>query len=369
MLVENLFPVCDEAGDTGGGGGGGAPAAGAGGASGGAAGGQGAAAGGGAAAAGAGAGKAPVAGAGAPAGGEAGAAAAAIAAAAGGAGAQPNPYQPNFKYKVLKEEKELPEWARPFVTTPELEKQFKDAFERADGIEAVKQHRDSLVQENTAMREEWQPVVQNTQTAMAHLQRGDMDSFFEFVGIPEVAVLKYALQRLQLRENPAALQQHEAQRQQALQHAQLQQQLQQATSGYQNLAVQTRSMQLDTHLQRPEILSAVSAFDARVGKPGAFRAEVVRRGQAYAAQEVDAPVDQLVGEILQLIGWQGQNPPPAAGQNGQGAAAPAAGSENSAGGQGKPPVLPHLRGKGASPVKKAPKSTNELREIARQLSR
>lgn len=290
---------------------------------------------------------------------------AAAGAAAAGDGA-PKPYQPNFKYKVLKEERELPEWARPFVTSTDLEKQFRDTFERADGIEAVKQHRDSLVAENQTMRSEWQPVVQSTQTAMGHLQRGDLDSFFEFVGIPEVNILKYALHRLQLRENPAALQQHEQHRQLQLQNAQLQEQLQQANSGYQNVAVQTREIQLETHLARPEILSVVQAFDARVGKPGAFRAEVIRRGQAYAMQEIDAPVDQLVGEILQLIGWQGQNPPSASVQNGQGATAPAAGAEPPAAG-GKPPVLPHLKGRGTSPVKKHVKSTAEMRELGRQL--
>lgn len=296
-------------------------------------------------------------------------AAGAGAAAAGTPGAEgvPNPFTPNFKYKVLKEEKELPEWARPFVTSADLEKQFKDTFERADGIEAVKQHRDSLVQENTAMREEWAPVVQNTRAAMEFARKGDLDSFFEIAGIPEVAVLKYALHRLQLRENPAALQQHEQQRQQQLENLRLQQELEQTSAGYQNLAVQTREIQLDTHLSRPENLSAVQAFDARVGKPGAFKAEVIRRGQAYAAQGFDAPVEQLTTEILNLIGWQGQNPPPVSGQNGLGATAPAAGTEPPPAATGKPPTLPHLRGRGTSPVKKAAKSTDELRELARQM--
>lgn len=302
---------------------------------------------------------------GAPGGGAAGAAAAGTQGQAGEG--VPNPFTPNFKYKVLKEEKELPEWARPFVTSADLEKQFKDTFERADGIESVKQHRDSLLEQNSAMQEEWGPVVQNTQTALGHLQKGDLDSFFEVVGIPEVQVLKYALHRLQLRDNPAALQQHEQQRQLQLENQRLQQELQHTSGGYQNLAVQTREIQLDTHLGRPEILSAVQSFDARVGKAGAFRAEVIRRGQAYAAQGVDAPVNQLTEEILSLIGWQGQNPPPASGQNGQGAAAPVVGAEPPATG-GKPPVLPHLRGRGtSSPVKKAPRSTDELRQLGRQL--
>ncbi len=294
--------------------------------------------------------------------------AAAGAAGEGDVGKQPPAYAPNFKYKVLKEEKEIPEWARPFVTSADVEKNVRELFEKADGIEAVKTHRDQLVQENETMRTEWAPVIQNVQTVVGHLQRGDMDSFFEALNIPEAAVLKYALYRLQLKENPQQLAAHEQMRQMQLHNLQLQQQLEQSNSGYTNIAVQTREIQLDTHLGRPEILTAVQSFDQRVGKPGAFRTEVIKRGKMYAAMEQDAPVEQVVSEVLQLIGWQGQNTQAQPNvQNGAGgAAAPAAGAGTPVAGQAKP-TLPNVRGKGTSPAQKVFRSTDEIRKHARQL--
>jgi hypothetical protein len=105
-----------------------------------------------------------------------------------------------------------------------------------------------------------------------------------------------------------------------------------------------------------------------VGKPGAFRTEVIKRGKMYAAMEQDAPVEQVVSEVLQLIGWQGQSTQAQPNvQNGAGAAAaPAAGAGTPAAGQAKP-TLPNVRGKGTSPAQKVFKSTEELRKHARQM--
>lgn len=294
--------------------------------------------------------------------------AAALAAAATGASAV-GAYAPNFKYKVTapaaaggasKLEKEIPEWAKPFLTSADLEKNVKELFEKSEGLEAVKQHRDLLTQENEQMRTQWAPIVQNVNALAGHLQRGDFDSFFESLNIPEQTILKYALYRLQLRENPQQMQSHEQMRTLQNQNLQLQQQLQTSNGGYENLAIQQRTMQLDMQLARPETLPVATAFDAKIGTPGAFRNECIRRGQMYAAQKVDASAEQVVSEVLQLLGWQGQVTlaPPVA----MGAGATAGG----AGGTAPKPTFPSLQGKGTSPVQKAITSTAQLRELAKQ---
>lgn len=291
------------------------------------------------------------------------------AAGAVGDGAAAAKYTPNFKYKVTapqggaaaKLEKEIPEWARPFITSQDLEKNVRELFEKSEGIDAVKQHRDQLVSENTAMREQWAPVVQQVQTLQGHLQRGDLDSFFEGCNLSEQQILKYALYRLQLRENPQAMQTHEQTRQLQLQNQAYQQQLQEVSSGYQNLAVQQRTMQLDSHLGRPEILPAAQSFDARVGRPGAFRDEVIKRGKLYASMGQDVAVEQVANEVLQLIGWSGQN-----NQAAQGAGATAMGAGAAGATAGQPAAtLPSVKGRGTSPAKKVIKSTDQLRELAR----
>ena len=300
---------------------------------------------------------------GGPAAGSAAATSGADPAKAPGDGGAPPAYSPNYKYKVTagqqKLEKEIPEWARPLVTSADAEKSVRELFEKSDGLDVVKQHRDLLVQENSQMREQWAPIVQNVRTVVGHLQRGDLDSFFEAVNLPEADILKYALYRLQLRENPEQMQTHDQMRQLQLQNQELQNRVQQYSGGYENLAVQQRTMQLDGHLARPEILGAVQAFDARMGTPGAFRNEVIRRGQMYAAAQQDVSVEQAANEVLQLIGWQGQNPPQATVQNAGQAGASGAGTP-----QSQKPTFPNVRGKGTSPAKSVVRSTDDLRKLA-----
>lgn len=280
----------------------------------------------------------------------------------GNAGGQSPKYTPNFKYKVTapqgaaaaKMEKEIPEWARPFITSQDLEKNVRELFEKSEGIDAVKQHRDQLVSENTAMREQWAPVIQNVQTVVGHLKRDDLDSFFESVNLPEEKILRYALYRLQLRENPQALQTHEQTRRLQLENQDLQTQLQHASSGSQNIAVQMRTMQLDSQLLRPEIQGAAQAFDTRIGRPGSFRDEVIKRGKLYASMGQDVTVEQATNEVLQLSGWNGQNPLSVQGaQDGQGMG----------GGQEPKPTFPSIKGRGTSPAKVMIKSTAQLREL------
>lgn len=289
---------------------------------------------------------------------------------AAGDGGAPPAYTPNFKYKVLKEEREIPEWARSIVTSQDAEKQVRDLFERADGLESVKQHRDLLVQENSQMREQWAPFVQNAQQALDCARKGDLDSFFNIVGIPEQAILKYALYRLQLRDKPEALAAHNELVGLRQQNMTLQQQVEAAQQQAQAIAIAQKQQELEVTLARPEIHAAAQAFDARFGKPGAFRAEVIRRAQMmHAMTGQDPSSEEAAMEMLRMIGWQGggtsMTQPPA--QNGAGnAGVVAGGTAGASGGGGNKPTLPNIRSKGGSPVKAAPKSTDDLRKLARE---
>lgn len=287
-------------------------------------------------------------------------------------GAAPAAYTPNFKYKVLKEEREIPEWARGIVKSADVEKQVRDLFERADGLESVKQHRDVLVQENQVFREQVLPFYQEAQQALNFARQGDLDSFFNTVGIPEVAILKYALHRLQLRDKPEALAAHNEMVGLRQQNLTLQQQVELAQQQARQVATAQKETELQTTLGRPEILSAVQAFDARMGKPGAFRAEVIRRAQMmHAATGQDPTAEQAVGEMLRLIGWNGGETPAAQAaqppaQNGAVNAGAVAGGTAQAPGAGAKPTLPNIRGRGTSPAKSVPKSVDELRKLARE---
>lgn len=290
-----------------------------------------------------------------------------------GKGEPPTPaaaYSPNFKYKVLKEEKELPDWAKPFITTPEMEKNFRDAFERADGLEPIKQHRDVLVQENTAMRQEWAPIVQDAQRIVSHLQKGDFQTFKEELKIDDDVILKDAMRILKLRENPQQKAFEENQRRLTRENEQLRGQVSGISEESRNLAVQQRTYELNTALASSEVSQAVSAYESAVGKPGEFRNFCIQLGQSYMAQGIDAPAEKVVQEALARITWGGQKPAtPSAVIPGNGATATAdmAPVGETTTPAAKPPVLPNLKGRGTSPAKKVFKSTDELRKHARSL--
>ncbi len=265
--------------------------------------------------------------------------------------AEPAPYAPNLKYKVLKEEKEIPEWVRGSIKDAASEKTVRDLFERADGLESVKGHRDQL----QGQMQEILPFATQAREALDFAAKGDLDSFFERVGIPELDILKYAHRRLELRDKPELFTAHENSRRESQRVAELQGQVSQYEQSFQQLALSTREHQLTSHLQSSEIAPAVEAFEAHNG-PGSFRNEVIRRGQYYASQNLDPAPEQVVAEIVKLIGWQGQKsaptPPPVA-------ADPAP--------RVTPPTLPNFKGKGTSPAKTVARSTDDLRRIAKTL--
>jgi hypothetical protein len=84
---------------------------------------------------------------------------------------------------------------------------------------------------------------------------------------------------------------------------------------------------------------------------GAVRNEVIKRGQYYwHAYQQDVPVDQVVSEVLNLVGMQQQQ------QQQMQQAAP----------QPKP-KLPNITGKGSSPVKAVPRNLDDLRKLASRM--
>lgn len=275
------------------------------------------------------------------------------------AASAPPAYTPNFKYNVLDAEKEFPEWAKGFVKDAETEKNIRDLFAKADGLDHIKTRRDSLENENKTLKEQWAPLVQNYQTVAGYLQKGDLDSFFEAAGIPEMELFKYVNRRLQLRENPAELKAYEDSRGLARRNEMLEQQVQQLSTQQQQAEVERHETELNRELGRPEVSSFIQSWETQAGQPGAFRAEVIRRGLAYHAEGKHITPTQAVQEVLSLMGWKPQgaaNPMQMPGQQ----QPPAQMVQQT---QAKP-TLPNIRGRGTSPAKAVPRSLDDLRKLA-----
>ena len=107
-------------------------------------------------------------------------------------------------------------------------------------------------------------------------------------------------------------------------------------------------------LARPEINGAMREFDGRLGRVGAFRDEVIRRGIAeneWSGRDLSA--EQSVSEVMNLMG-RGVAP----GQPTNTGMYPQNNSHIN------PPIIPNVQGKGVSPVRQRSTSIEDLKKLA-----
>jgi hypothetical protein len=275
-------------------------------------------------------------------------------------------YTPNYKYKAALQEKEVDEFWRSLIKDAESEKKVKDLFTKVDGFDFVKQSRDKIEQQFQSLSQDYQAQSEIVQRVEGALQRGDLSSAFRQLGLKDEDVFKYTQQRLQMMEMPPeqrkAFEDAESLREQQMM---MKEQMSQYQKLYQDQAVQARTMQLDFVLSRPEIASAAQSWDSLQGQPGAFRDLVIQEAQtAYyqtgrdlTAEQAAQVVMQKFGKVLASGGSQAAPQAPMAPSQTPQVTVPQA-----------KPVIPNVSGKGASPIKKAPKNLDDLKRMAKELT-
>lgn len=273
---------------------------------------------------------------------------------------EPPQYTPNFKFKVMDEEKEFDEFIRGAVKDKEHEEKLRDLYTKAYGLEHHKQTHESLKKK---VETHYRPLEDNytqTMNSLRYLdqtvQKKDYQTFFDTLKIPRQDILKYALDLVKYEELPpeqkAAV---DRQRQVEQYNERLAQENQSYQSQAQDYAVQVRTMQLNNELMNPNHNSFVQSFDAKAGKPGAFREQVIRHAElSFYRNQTDIPVEQAVREVMALYGNL-VTPQALPTQQTQ---APQV--------QQKPPVIPNVQSSGNSPAKVVPNSLADLRKLAKQ---
>lgn len=267
-------------------------------------------------------------------------------------------YQPNFKFSVMKKEHEIPEAYRQLIKDPQTEKQVKEIFEKAYGIDHVKGERAKLQEEYKSYRSQTEPVMQIAQQLQHHLQNNDLTSYFKTLGLTKQQVYQWAVKQAEIDELPEHQRQVYDQHQEAQHRAyQLEQQLQAQQAQFEQFQVQQRSSELESILSRPDISSFVQSFDQRNGE-GAFRSEVIARGQLYYyTKGIDASPQQVVQEIMQRFG-----------PNQSQAAAPQAPTMNAPQTKAPPqvPVIPNTGAGTSAPTQRSINSVDDMIAVRKQ---
>lgn len=264
-------------------------------------------------------------------------------------------YTPDFKYKAFGKEYEIPEVFKGLIKDEKLEKEFKSLFSKAQAFEPISQQKKETAERlNTVMGSISKPL--------AFLQKQDYESFIKSVNIPDEAILEQAFKILQYRDMPADQRAaYDSQMQNRTRVYDLETQNQHLQEQYLQAAVQTRTSELDTRIQSPGVKEIAEAYDAKMGKPGAFKSKVIDYGAIiHATQGQDLSVDQALeavrNEFAPFITLAQQAP--------QGLPTVPAGVVQAA---NRPAVIPNIgTGHQSSPVKKVFKSIDDIRKYARE---
>lgn len=272
-------------------------------------------------------------------------------------------YTPNFKFKVMDKEHEIPESFRSIIKDADSEKAAREIFEKAFGLDHVKADRDTIRGKFNEYRQANEPFLQTYNTArdfytraIAAERQGNnrqamhlMQEAFGTLGLTDQVLQKYVYHRLNHKDlSPEQQKDYNDYRELERQAWTSQQQLAQYQDQLRQLSVQTRTNELNQVLSQPGIAEHVQSFDQRNG-PGAFINEVVMRGQYYAqAMGEDKSADAIVKELLTKYGMSQSQTPQQAAAPGQPAVVPAA-----------KPVIPTVAGSG-NPIKRKIASLDDL---------
>lgn len=274
------------------------------------------------------------------------------------------PFQPNFKFKAADKFHEIPELLRSVIKDPESQKFVHQLFEKAYGLDVVKEKLQGIRSEHQELQSAYTNVMQPVQMAREAYQRGDLDTVFKTFRISEEKVLQWAVNKVKLSQMPPDQRQvHEAR--EAAERRNWELERTQAELSQEQLQAQTDQLHqmVDLVLERQDYSAIAQAFDERRGKPGAFRELVFQQGamEYHTSGKVLSPID-AVKRAVDLVG-----PAPTAAP--QQAAAPVATAPAPAP-QATPPkvVLPHVGGtKAAAPAKQPVKSLDDIRRIRDQM--
>lgn len=279
-------------------------------------------------------------------------------------------YTPNFKFKVLDQEKEMDEWARPFVKSKEMEDKFRDLYTKAHGLTKIKAERDGLKTEydnfKTSIANEYAPIVQTyknlSQLSGQARQSGDWGQFFQAAQIPVQSVIKWAANTVaQLEKDPSYLDRQTQNWNTHQNLSSLEMENRTLKSQIEREQARAQEVELNYTLQSPDIQDFSKEFDARVGTPGAFRQEVIRRGALIETYEKRvATAQEIVQELMKYYGGvpkvQNQSFAPQE-------QAPEGGNFQAQQGSEGKPVLPNVKGRSTSPAKTQIRSTDDLRKL------
>lgn len=271
---------------------------------------------------------------------------------------------PSFKVKHL--EKKFDDWIIPSIKDAETEKKVRELYEKAHGLEFVKQDREGYQAENRQLKQtvqqEFLPMKQQVEKVVHFREQKDYDAVFDLVGLDKREVIMWAAKAVTQDQSARAAQETAART--GIQAFDARFQAQDYQSQAQIQMAQYQDKEFDWISQRPEVSTVIQQFDGQRGI-GSFKNEVIARGQYHwHTKGQNISVQQAVDEVLSLVRW-GQ-PAPAQDQGQGQPAQPVVATPQAPAAK---PVIPVIQGKGTSPAKRVYDSMAKIEERRKELQR
>lgn len=267
-------------------------------------------------------------------------------------------YTPNLKFKVRDEEKEFDPVFAAVVKDAATEQKLRDLYTRAEGLEPLKQRLSSEVEEwktkFQGVDSQHQGIIGQLDKLSFHARNNDFDTFFDTLQINKGRIYEWVQKKIAEQSMPPE-QKAELESQRQMQHRlyELEQQNRKFQSQFESYSEKEMTAHLENQLARPDVQAVQNAYDEKLQSPGAFRTKVIQHGIAMSLQlKREATPDEVINDLMKDFGriFSTNNAPAAMGAQ--------------TGGPAKPPVIPNLGSRGASPVKQVPKSIADLKRIA-----
>lgn len=269
---------------------------------------------------------------------------------------KPAAFAPNFKVKVMEQERDIPEILRPLMKDEASAKAIKEIMEKAYGLDYVKPKLEETRTQLGQVSGENHQIRGQIQNAVELFKRRDIDGWLKALGAPQEIILQWVADKLEYSKLPPEQKEILDSRRAAEERAYTaERQAGQYQQQHEQNLTQQVQMALDSVLARPDVDVVAKAYDTRTGRPGSFKAEINRRGDyIWKTTNKLTPPDQLVQELMTLVG-------PVAPATTPSSTAPVTPAASVVHSQSKTPVIPNISGRSASALPTKVKSIADLR--------
>lgn len=275
---------------------------------------------------------------------------------ADGLGSTTPTYAPNYKLNVMGKEVEVPEQFRSLMKDATSEKEIREVFEKAYGLDYAKPKHEATKTELESIRAEYEPIKKDLEVLSKFLENQDIGGFLQSFGLTDEQIIKYSMERLEYHQLPPEKQQQiNQQRAQSMQYYRTQQELDGMKAQKAQTELQATVQELQSSAASPHIQPIAQSFNARAGQPDAFEKAVIAHAQNhFAMTRQDLSVGQAVESFIKTFGL-------AAGQPNSEISTPA--GVNMA---QRPQTLPKTGSGAAAPIKAKVRSIADIRNLSQQ---